>query len=71
MKFDTGRQEADALGKALSRAVDRALKEAQRDPVDPPTDGQLAVMVIFGALDGLGFELVRRRGSGRDARKRR
>jgi hypothetical protein len=59
--FETGSKEADVLGRALSKAVDRALKEYKRDPANPPTDGQIAVMVIFSALDGLGLRLVPKR----------
>jgi hypothetical protein len=51
---------AQELARNLARAVDRGLKEP-RDPADKPTDGQVAVMVVFRELEAMGYVLVRSR----------
>jgi hypothetical protein len=54
--FEAG---ARILARRLAQAVDQKLKEP-RDPKDPPTDGQVAVMVIFDELAKMGYTLERR-----------
>jgi hypothetical protein len=55
------KEEARQLYRELSKVVDKALKETNRDPADPPTDGNIAVMTIFNVLEDSGFELVKKR----------
>lgn len=55
------KEEALRLGRYLARAVDHGLAHQTRDPKSPPTDGELAVMIIFRELDELGLTLVRRK----------
>ena len=54
------KEDAQKLVRHLARAVDRRLKDP-RDPANPPTDGQVAVMVIFSELEAAGYVLGRLR----------
>lgn len=58
MRMRVTQEKARQLARSIARLIDRRLEDP-RDPINPATDGQVAVMVVFQELDRLGYVLVR------------
>lgn len=52
--------EAIEIYRKLALKVDIALKEVERNKDNPPTDGGIAVLVIFRELESMGYVLAKR-----------